>query len=41
MYETTYHRASSVDEAVALFGKGTLFGGPKLVKPEVVAAAAA
>jgi CO/xanthine dehydrogenase FAD-binding subunit len=22
MYETTYHRASSVDEAVALFAKG-------------------
>jgi len=23
MYEANYHRASSVDEAVALFGKGT------------------
>src|SRR3954453_21745685 len=35
MYETTYHRASSVDEAVALFGKGTdskyLAGGHTLI----------
>jgi aerobic carbon-monoxide dehydrogenase medium subunit len=35
MYETTYHRASSVDEAVALFGKGTeakfLAGGQTLL----------
>ena len=25
MYETIYHRPSSVDEAVALFGKGSEF----------------
>ena len=35
MYETTYHRASSVDDAVALFGKGTeakfLAGGQTLL----------
>src|SRR6478752_6621171 len=35
MYETTYHRASSVDEAVALFGKGSeskyLAGGHTLI----------
>ena len=35
MYETTYHRASSVDEALALFGKGTdakfLSGGQTLL----------
>jgi len=35
MYETIYHRASSVDEAVALFGKGTeakfLSGGQTLL----------
>src|SRR5882724_12645315 len=35
MYETTYHRPSSVDEAVALFGKGAeskyLAGGHTLI----------
>src|SRR5436853_6989591 len=35
MYETTYHRPSSVDEAVALFGKGSeskyLAGGHTLI----------
>ena len=35
MYETTYHRASSVDEAVALFAKGKeakfLAGGQTLI----------
>ena len=35
MYETTYHRASSVDEAVALFTKGKeakfLAGGQTLI----------
>jgi carbon-monoxide dehydrogenase medium subunit len=35
MHETTYHRASSVDEAVALFGKGSdskyLAGGQTLI----------
>src|SRR6201999_4540451 len=35
MYETTYHRASSVDEAAALFAKGTeakyLAGGQTLL----------
>src|SRR4026207_2328127 len=35
MYETIYHRASSVDEAVALFGKGSdsqyLAGGHTLI----------
>jgi aerobic carbon-monoxide dehydrogenase medium subunit len=35
MYETTYHRPSSVDEAVSLFGKGTeakyLSGGQTLI----------
>ena len=35
MYETTYHRPSSVDEAVALFGKGSeakyLAGGQTLI----------
>src|SRR5277367_6337431 len=35
MYETNYHRASSVDDAVALFGKGTeakfLAGGQTLL----------
>ncbi len=35
MYETTYHRASSIDEAVALFGKGSdakyLAGGQTLL----------
>ena len=35
MYETTYHRASSVDDAVALFAKGTeakfLAGGQTLL----------
>ena len=35
MYETIYHRPSSVDEAVALFGKGTeakyLAGGHTLI----------
>lgn len=35
MYETTYHRASSVDDAVTLFGKGTeakfLAGGQTLL----------
>jgi aerobic carbon-monoxide dehydrogenase medium subunit len=35
MYQTTYHRPSSVDEAVALFGKGTdakyLAGGHTLI----------
>ena len=35
MYQTTYHRPSSVDEAVALFGKGSeakyLAGGQTLI----------
>ena len=35
MYETIYHRPSSVDEAVALFGKGSeskyLAGGHTLI----------
>ena len=35
MYETTYHRASSVDEAATLFGKGKeakyLAGGQTLL----------
>src|SRR5881394_1549301 len=35
MYETTYHRPSSVDEAAALFGKGSeskyLAGGHTLI----------
>ena len=35
MYQTTYHRPSSVDEAVALFGKGSeakyLAGGHTLI----------
>ena len=35
MYETTYHRPSSVDEAVALFAKGSeskyLAGGHTLI----------
>ena len=35
MYQTTYHRPSSVDEAVALFAKGTeakyLAGGHTLI----------
>ena len=35
MYETTYHRPASVDEAVALFGKGSdskyLAGGHTLI----------
>jgi len=35
MYQTTYHRASSIDEAAALFAKGTeakyLAGGQTLL----------